>query len=116
MTLYRVTPLVLALLASILLLLTAQQPTRGLGNLYVVDSNDADITSAALVVDLEKGQVTKTYSAGFHPDISLSADGRRLYLAYDVVNSRQTEQKGVLNVIDTVTGDLIAHVDNPNRW
>jgi DNA-binding beta-propeller fold protein YncE len=48
--------------------------------------------------------------------MALSADGRRLYLAYDAVNSKRTEQKGVLDVIDTATGNLIAHVDNPNRW
>jgi len=94
----------------------AQQPTRGSGKLYIVDSNAADTTSSALVVDLEKGQVTKTYPAGFHPDIALSADGRRLYLAYDAVNFERTEEKGVLDVIDTATGDLIARVDNPNRW
>lgn len=114
--LYRVGPLVLVLLALGQFPSTAQQPTRGPQKLYVLDSNDAQSTSAALVVDLEKGQVSKTYPAGFHPDMALSADGCRLYLAYDAVNSEQTKEKGVLDVIDTATGDLIARVDNPNRW
>ncbi|MCI0561267.1 MAG: hypothetical protein MN733_22505 [Nitrososphaera sp.] len=112
----RVAPLVLALLASGQFPTAAQQPTHGSGKLYVVDSNAAHTTSSVFVVDLEKGQVTKTYPAGFHPDIALSADGRRLYLAYDAVNSEQTEKKGVLDVIDTATGNQIARVDNPNRW
>ena len=111
-----VAPLVLALLASSPFPSAAQQPPGSSGKLYVVDSNAADITSAILVVDLQKRQVTKTYPAGFHPDIALSADGRRLYLAYDAVNSERTEQKGVLDVIDTTTGNLVARVDNPNRW
>jgi Methylamine dehydrogenase heavy chain (MADH) len=114
--LYSVASLVVALLAPCQFLSVAQQPTSGPGKLYVLDSNSAQSTSTAFVVDLEKGQVTKTYPAGFHPDIVLSPGGHRLYLAYDVVKPDQTNEKGVLDVIDTATGNLIAQVDNPNRW
>ena len=106
-------PLLLGLAAPGRLSSAAQQPT---GKLYVVDSNRTDVTSSVFVVDPQKGEITRTYSAGFHPDIALSEDGGRLYVAYDSVSSDMSRQTGVLDVIDTASGKLIARVDNPDRW
>jgi DNA-binding beta-propeller fold protein YncE len=83
--------------------------------LYVVDSNGGQTSSQILVVDADRRVVIRTYKAGFHPDIAVSPDGKRLYIAYDVLKA-DGNQMGVLDVADTQTGAIVVTVDNSDRW
>jgi hypothetical protein len=75
--------------------------------LYVVDTDhqDQDNKAQVLVVDPQQKAIVKTYPAGYHPDVAVSQDGKRLYLAYG----------STLEVIDTSTGAIIGSVNAPDR-
>lgn len=89
--------------------------------LYIADSNKAspDEHSQILVVDPQKKAVVKTYATRAHPDIALSLDGKRLYLAYYFDPHDKDGQfhgeVGKLDVIDTATGSVIASA-NHSEW
>jgi hypothetical protein len=82
--------------------------------LYVVDTDhqDQDHKAQVLVVDPQQKSVVKTYPAGYHPDLAVSQDGKRLYLSYGSIDQPES---GTLEVIDTATGTVIASVAAPNR-
>lgn len=84
--------------------------------LYVVDTDHQDMDGKAqvLVVDPQQKVVVATYRAGYHPDLAVSPDGKRLYLSYDAILP-DDKTKGQLDVIDTASGSTIASVSNPNR-
>jgi hypothetical protein len=100
-------------------LLNAQQ-VGGSGSkgelLYVLDTDHQDLDRKAqvLVVDPQRKAVIKSYRAGYHPDLVLSQDGKRLYLSYDVIQP-DAMTIGQLDVIDTVAGKTVASVSNPDR-
>jgi DNA-binding beta-propeller fold protein YncE len=83
-------------------------------SLYILDSNNNKEESQVLVVDVEDGRVVKTFRAGSTPDMALSPDGKRLYIA----STWWTAERwggGTLDVIDAATGTLLQRVDNPDR-
>src|SRR6266853_540177 len=51
------------------------------GWLYVVDSKKGRAEAQILLVDPAKGLVVKTFRTDMEPDITLSPDGTRLYVA-----------------------------------
>jgi DNA-binding beta-propeller fold protein YncE len=69
------------------------------GWIYVLDSNDMRDTSQVLLVNPAQASVVGTIQAGYAPDIALSIDGKRLYVA--------SGAPGVISVIDTETGYII---------
>jgi hypothetical protein len=109
---------VACIIAGVALMNGQQHPATGSNGsqfLYIVDSNHAELTSEILVVDPESKATIRTYRAGFHPDIALSRDRARLYLAYDYLTPDKKET-GLIEVIDTSSGVVLASVPNPDRW
>lgn len=84
------------------------------GWLYVLDSNKNAHESQVLLVDPEQGRVVRTFKAGHVPDMALSPDGTRLYIAYTVMIPGQ-QRKGLLEILDTSTGTVLQTIDNPDR-
>jgi YVTN family beta-propeller protein len=93
---------------------TRTAPT-GSGLLYVVDPNNMQSESRVLVVDPEQGRIVRTYNVGHAPDIALSPDGTRLYIA-SVLNTSSGRGTPVLEVFDTATGRVIQTVRNRDAW
>jgi len=96
---------------------TNAESGKGREVLYVVDS-DMGIAGShprVLVLDPATKKTLKIFETGSHPDIAVSPDGRRLYLAYDY-SEREGVEKGKLEVIDTVTGVVLKSLDASNRW
>jgi YVTN family beta-propeller protein len=87
---------------------------RQSGWLYLLDSNNKAKESQVLLVDPERGQVIRTFKTGYTPDMALSPDGTRLYVASTLWTSDQWGQ-GILQVIDTASGEVLKTVDNPDR-
>jgi WD40 repeat protein len=91
-----------------------QERTTPSESLYILDSNNNKEESQVLVVDVEGGHVVKTFKAGSTPDMAVSPDGKRLYIA----STWWTADRwggGTLNVFDTASGALLKRVDNPDR-
>ena len=84
------------------------------GWLYVVDTLDGSYKSEILLVDPTVGEIVKSYSAGYRPDIILSPDGSRLYVASQRVNPSTQLLEGILQTYDTVSGALIGTAPNPD--
>ncbi len=88
--------------------------------LYIVDSDrgSSDSRERLFAVDPERKEIVKTYSTGAHPDIALSRDGTRLYVASEsrVPEGPEGAGAGRLDVVDTATGATLASVANPHRW
>lgn len=88
--------------------------------LYIVDSdgNSAHSYERLFAVDPERKQIVKNYATGAHPDIALSPDGTRPYVASESRMPEGPEGAGAgrLDVIDTATGAIVASVADPNRW
>jgi DNA-binding beta-propeller fold protein YncE len=94
------------------------QPPRA-GWLFVADSNDYGSTGRVLVVDPEEGRVPWSFESGRLPDVAVSPDGLRLYVASSLQvppGSPLTGNPwaGMLEVIDTMTG-IGRPVENNNR-
>jgi hypothetical protein len=88
--------------------------------LYIVDSDGNSSTSRERLFALDpatKG-IVKTYPTGSHPDIALSPDGTRLYVASESRTPEGAEGPGAgrLDVVDTGTGTTLASIANPHRW
>lgn len=83
------------------------------GWLYVVDSprDPSGATGRVLLIDPDGGNIISSFPAGAQPEIALSADGRRLYVAHGFQN-----EAGRLQIIDTRTGKLLKELLNPDRW
>ncbi|HWO02181.1 MAG TPA: amine dehydrogenase large subunit [Blastocatellia bacterium] len=86
------------------------------GWLYVLDTNDMKSESQVLLVDPEQERVIKTFTAGMAPDMALSTDGTRLYVAYTIYNSNGWGRKDFLEVIDTASGSVLKKITDADRW
>src|SRR5208282_5395030 len=88
--------------------------------LYIVDSDRGTSDSHELLfaVDPARKEIVKTYPTGSRPDIALSRDGSRLFVASEsrVPEGPEGAGAGRLDVVDTATGATLASVNNPNRW
>ncbi len=93
----------------------ADREKPGSGWLYVLDSNNNKSESQVLLVDPEKGRVIRTFKASHVPDMALSPDGKRLYIASTLFSSTGYGHE-VLEVINTASGAVLQTVDNPDRW
>lgn len=78
------------------------------GWLYVLDTNDLREAASVLLVDPATGVVKGRIPTGYAPDMALSPDGTRLYVA-------SQRQGGRLDVIDTATGAVLRTVEIPDR-
>ncbi len=90
------------------------QGTTPSESLYILDSNNKKEESQVLVVDVQDGRVVKTFKAGSNPDMALSPDGKRLYIA----STWWTADRwggSTLDTFDTASGVLLKRVDNPDR-
>jgi DNA-binding beta-propeller fold protein YncE len=86
------------------------------GWLYVLDSNDLKRESQVLLLDPEQGRIVRTFTVGSGPEMSLSPDGRRLYVASTRFPLKEDGGRGVLEVMDTTSGAVLQTLDNPGRW
>lgn len=84
--------------------------------LYVLDTNDGGAGSQVMLIDITTGKVSKTYSAGFHPDMALSPDGTRLYITSTRVSGVEGSGQSLLETYDTESGTLIGTVSNPESF
>lgn len=88
--------------------------------LYIVDSDRSSFDSheRLFALDPERKEIVKTYPTGSHPDIALSPDGTRLYIASEsrVPEGPEGAGAGRLDVVDTATGAIVASVADPHRW
>jgi len=88
--------------------------------LYIVDSdrNRFDSNERVFALDPRRKEIVKTYPTGAHPDIALSPDGTRLYVASEspVPAGPEGAGAGTLDVLDTGTGAVLASVADPHRW
>jgi len=114
-------PFIAAFLLAISTFSTGQQipsPDLPHGLLYIVDSDhgSSDSHERIFSLDPQRKAILKNYPAGSRPDIALSPDGARLYVAYEQMSPDRTEGVGKLDVIETATGTVLASVPNPNRW
>ena len=82
------------------------------GWLWVVDSDNFGADGRVLLVDPAARRVVSSLRAGFQPDIALSLDGSRLYLAY----STRDQRRGFLEVIDTANGAVLQQLETPDRY
>ena len=80
--------------------------------LYVLDSNRNRAESQILLIDPQSENTLRSFRANMAPDIALSKDGSRLYIASKLEGA---SENGALDVVDTATGKLIASVDNPDH-
>ena len=88
--------------------LAVQQWTRPQsGWLYVLDSNDMRETAQVLLVNPFQRAVVGTIQVGYAPDMALSPDGRRLYVA--------SGARGVISVVNTETGSLVQQFPEEDR-
>ncbi len=83
--------------------------------LYVLDTNDGLADSQVLLVDTSTGKVTKTYHAGYQPDMALSPDGTRLYLS-SIRSTPDGLSQSLFETYDTNSGALISSVGNPDSF
>lgn len=79
------------------------------GWLYVLDTNDLRTTAQILLVDPGSGVVKDRVPTGYAPDIALSPDGSRLYVASTL------DGRSILAVIDTASGATLQTVEIPDR-
>jgi hypothetical protein len=86
-------------------------PGRGL---YVLDTNAGGLNAQVLLIDTSTGAVIKSYGTGFHPDMALSPDGARLYIAS--TRGRCGSPRSLLETYDASSGALISTVDNPDSF
>lgn len=79
--------------------------------LYILDG----IGQRIHLVDSRRGEVIQTLKTGYSPDLAVSPDGSRLYVAYTDFDSKEPRK---LSVVDTATGRFLETVDNPDapKW
>jgi DNA-binding beta-propeller fold protein YncE len=109
---------VLSFITILIIISAAQAQENGIssgsqpGKLYVLDAGNNHKKPKVVVVDQANGKVTRTYQAGDQPDMALSPDGTRLFVAYFFENAEGTRES-VLDIYDTASGTLIDRVNNP---
>jgi Methylamine dehydrogenase heavy chain (MADH)/WD40-like Beta Propeller Repeat len=79
------------------------------GYAYVLDSENLNGRSKVFMIDTATSHVVKTIEADYAPDMALSPDGSRLYVA------SSTNEAGKLDIYDTESGQLVRTVENPQR-
>lgn len=87
-------------------------PGDASGKLYVVDAGNDRIKPQVLVVDPSNGKVIRTYRAGDQPDMTLSPDGKLLYISSSFENAA-SGRESFLDIYDTASGALLNHTSNP---
>jgi len=90
----------------------AEKPRSGW--LYIVDSNNGNLEAQVLLVDPSAGRIVRVFKTGMNPDIALTPDGTRLYLASARVTPEGTANEE-LSVIDTSNGASLLTVSNAKR-
>lgn len=86
------------------------------GWLYVVDPNNGKRESEILVVDPSEGRVVRSFKTDSRPEIALSPDGARLYIASTRYSEDGNSSEGFLMVVNTKNGNVLSRVTNPDRW
>lgn len=86
---------------------TWTQPETGW--LYVLDYQHPNEQARVLLVNPEQGSIVGSISVGYNPDMALSPDGGRLYVA-------SVFEDDTLSVIDTKSGTVLQSVTLNNRW
>jgi DNA-binding beta-propeller fold protein YncE len=81
--------------------------------LYVLDPAGGGTTTRVLVVDLASRMVIRTLEAGYNPQLAVSPDGRRLYIADTRTDGRTASDR--LRAVDTATWATVAEVAAPQR-
>jgi DNA-binding beta-propeller fold protein YncE len=84
------------------------------GWLYIVDSKGGSREAQVLLVDPSSGRVEKVFKTGMNPDIALSPDGTRLYLASSQLTADGAAYEE-LAVVDTSSGASLQTVSNAKR-
>lgn len=87
------------------------QPARA-GWLYIVDATTAE--SRIFLLDPERGEVAGIIRTGYNPDIAVSPQGDRLYLA-SVVSDCGQSNCDLLTAIDTQSGRILSTTPIPDR-
>lgn len=115
-------PAIFRLLSLLLIILAAtpnshaqeNQATPGdaSGKLYVLDAGNGRKNPQVLVVDPSNGNVIRTYRAGYQPDMTLSPDGKLLYISSSFENAA-SGMENFLDIYDTASGELLNHISNP---
>ncbi|MCA1576336.1 MAG: hypothetical protein LC794_03100 [Acidobacteria bacterium] len=81
------------------------------GLVYVLDSGGANGKGGQiLLVDPQQKQIVRTIATERHPDMALSPDGSRLYVA------SAADAAGKLDIYDASSGKLLRTIDNKDRW
>ncbi len=80
------------------------------GLVYVLDSGGRTDKTQILQVDTEQKQIVRRFATQHSPDMALSPDGSRLYVA------STDETSGKLDIYDTSSGKLVRSLDNKDRW
>jgi DNA-binding beta-propeller fold protein YncE len=84
--------------------------------LYVLDSNDGKEKSQVLAINPLTGKAVMKFDAYYKPDMALSLDGKRLFVASGILSEDgSTLLRHVLQVFDTNTGSIIRTIDNPDQ-
>jgi DNA-binding beta-propeller fold protein YncE len=84
------------------------------GWLYVLDYNMKE--HQVLLVDPSQERIVRTYKTDSLPDMALSPDGARLYIASTRYSEDGNSSQGFLTVFDTKTGGVLSRIANPDRW
>ncbi|HEV8494709.1 MAG TPA: amine dehydrogenase large subunit, partial [Candidatus Angelobacter sp.] len=88
-----------------------QAPGDVSGKLYVLDAGNNRKKPQVLVVDPSNGKAIRTYRAGFQPDMTLSPDGKLLYISS--FENAASGLENFLDIYDTASGALLNHISNP---
>lgn len=83
------------------------------GLLYVLDVGDRFHTQI-LLVDTSQNSVLRTFSAGIEPDMALSPDGGRLYVASRHVDPQGHISGSFIDTYDTSSGAIEDEATNPD--
>jgi len=88
--------------------LPPERPIYIVDPIYDPNAHAWGVLSRILVVDPDKQEVARTLTMRFSPEIALSADGRRLYVA-DSYRTRviRGEYRDVVSMYDALTGELL---------
>ena len=87
-------------------------PSDASGKLYVLDAGNDRIKPQVLVVDPSNGTVIRTYRSGYQPDMTLSPDGRLLYISSSFENAA-SGMESFLDIYDSASGALLSHISSP---
>jgi len=93
-----------------------QETSPRSGRLYVLDTNEGKAKSQVLAVDPLTGKSVMVFEAYYKPDMALSQDGKRLFVASGILSEDgSTVLRKILRVFDTNTGSVIHTIDNPDQ-